>query len=106
MTDYSLTVFAAIVPVLGGAGAYPPTTHINAMSYRLAVWAGPLAYTARWHDADCSHCSLFVLVLQCAISMIIYFTSNFLYDTTMNTTCKENNERRVSIHSLATPWQT
>ena len=52
MTDYSLTVFAAIVPVLGGAGAYPPTTHINAMSYRLAVWAGPLAYTARWHDAD------------------------------------------------------
>ena len=50
MTDYSLTVFAAIVPVLGGAGAYPPTTHINAMSRRVAVWAGPLAYTARWQD--------------------------------------------------------
>ena len=54
MTDYLLIVFAAIVPVLGGAGAYPPTTHINAMSSRLAVWAGPLAYTARWRDADCS----------------------------------------------------
>ena len=50
MTDYSLTVFAAIVPVLGGAGAYPPTTHINAMSRRVAVWAGLLAYTARWQD--------------------------------------------------------
>ena len=50
MTDYSLTVFAAIVPVLGGAGAYPPTTHMNAMSRRVAVWAGPLAYTARWQD--------------------------------------------------------
>lgn len=70
MTDYSLTVFAAIVPVLGGAGAYPPTTHINAMSYRLAVWAGPLAYTARWHDADCSHCSLFLACAGVAVCNI------------------------------------